>query len=139
MNNYCRNIGNKQRPHLNNTICLNDINRYFSSTTALDPRTRCQTMSSTSTLYLVSPVLISTHFNFLRCLPGISEKIYWAIRSNVMAYDGISRRMITTILDHTLLVITHIINFSLYLGTLLLSDIRLTSSIFLKKKQSVTT
>lgn len=36
-------IGKKQR--FNNTIDLNDINRYFTSTTTLDLQTKCQTLN----------------------------------------------------------------------------------------------
>lgn len=105
-------IGRSRHFDLPSSVDLNDLNRHFSTVSTMDHLTKQQTLSLISSL---SHSLTNT-FHFVPVEPGEIRKIILSINSKAVGCDNISRGMITTILDHLLPAITHIVNFSLYSG-----------------------
>ncbi|XP_022836858.1 uncharacterized protein LOC111364232, partial [Spodoptera litura] len=104
-------IGKSQHTDLPNSVGLNDLNRHFSTVSKLDPLAKQQTLSFISALMRSSSL---ASFTFTPVQPEEIRKIILSIKSRAVGCDGISRYMVTTILDHLLPTITHMVNYSLY-------------------------
>ncbi|XP_022828356.1 uncharacterized protein LOC111357781 [Spodoptera litura] len=107
-------IGKTQYPDLPNTIGLDDLNNHFSTVPIMDRLVKQNTLSFIDGLERPK---ISCPFCFAPVQSVEVGKIILSIKSKAVGCDNISRHMITTVLDHILPAITHIVNFSLFSGT----------------------
>nr|XP_037872523.1 uncharacterized protein LOC119629726 [Bombyx mori] len=101
-------IGSEKNKDFQGTIALDDLNRHFSASAGIDHHVKSLTIEFIAGL----PKPDIDPFQFSPMTSDDISKIILSIRSNAIGYDKITRRMITTALDHLILTITHIINFS---------------------------
>ncbi|CAH2230669.1 jg4221 [Pararge aegeria aegeria] len=99
----------RQRQHVSHATDLDGLNKHFATTFSFDSLIKQSTLNHLRSL----PVHGAPEFQFRTATAAEIKSHIFAIKSDAIGCDGISRKMLIAALDYILPILCHILNFSL--------------------------